>query len=289
MRRFALIAALVGAAFAVAPGVASAFSCGVSLDGFNRPNSADLGSNWALQNSSIGINNLAATNGAATTALATFNPRGANEACVDIASGGANLQYVGIVLRYASLAENVFIKVQDNNSDGTFDRAFYYRGNNGSTDTLKTFDDVTPFSQGRIHVWSKGTKARLDIDTDFDNHAEQSFAVTGITTAGLGNGIGLAIYNGAIADNYRTAPPQTKITKHPAKLTTNHSAKFKFKSSIAGSSFKCKLDGRSYRNCASPKAYSNLTRGKHTFRVKAIDPFGNPDPTPAIFKWKIVT
>jgi hypothetical protein len=287
MRRLALIAALVGVAFAAAPGAASAFSCGVLLDNFNRADSANLGPDWALQANAIGISSNAATNAAASTALATYNPRNASEACIDVATNGATLQYAAIVLRHADLDNSIFIKVQDQVVDGAFDRAFFYRGNNGQGGTLRPFADITPFSSGRIHVWSKGTKARLDIDTDFDNKPEQSFEVTGIATAGLGTLTGIAGYAGAKIDNFRTAPPQTKIKKHPSKRTSSHSARFKFASSISGSHFKCKLDGQRYRNCASPKTYSGLSTGRHTFRVKAIDPFGNPDPTPAKFRWRV--
>jgi hypothetical protein len=289
MRRIALIVALVGVAFAVAPGVASAFSCGVSLDNFNRADSADLGPNWAEQANAIGITGNAATNAAANSALATFNPRGGREACADVTTNGASVRYAGIVLRYADLTNSVFIKVQDQNSDGAFDTAFYYRGNNGSGNPLgsKSSDAITPFTTGRIHVWSKGSKARLDIDTNFDNKPEQSFTVTGITAAGLGTLFGIADWGGAKIDNFATAPPQTKITKHPGKRTSSHTARFKFKSSIGGSHFKCKLNGQRYKNCASPKTYRHLSVRKHTFRVKAIDPYGNPDPTPAKFRWHV--
>jgi hypothetical protein len=287
MRRLALVAALVGVAFAAAPGVASAFNCGVLLDNFNRADSANLGPDWALQANDIGISSNAATNAVANTALATYNPRTATEACIDIATSGAAIQYAAIVLRHADLDNSVFIKVQDNDGDGAFDRAFFYRGNNGSGGTLSPFQDLMPFSSGRIHVSSKGTRARLDIDTDFDNRPEESFSVTGITTAGLGTLIGIGDFGGARIDNFRTAAPQTTITKHPSKTTSRHLAKFRFRSNISGSDFKCKIDGRNYRNCASPKNYAGLSNGRHTFRVKATDPFGNVDPTPDKFTWRI--
>jgi hypothetical protein len=290
MRKLVLIAALVAVAVAVAPGVASAFSCGVSLDKFNRADSADLGPNWAQQANAIGISGNAATNAAANPALATFSPRGGSEACLDVSTGGTGLRYAGLVLRYGDIDNSIFIKVQNNaGSDSTFDTAFFYRGNNGSgtPTTLRSPAALTDFTSGRIHVWSKGTKARLDIDTDFDNKPEQSFNVTGIDKAGLGTLFGISSYNGAISDNFRTAPPQTTITKHPSKTTSSNSATFKFKSSISGSHFKCKLDGQNYKSCGSPRSYSNLSNGNHTFRVKAIDQFGNPDPTPAKFSWRI--
>jgi len=288
MRRFVFIAALAVAAFAAAPGVASAFSCGVLLDNFNRADSADLGTNWVEQANAIGIAGNAATNATANSALATFIPRGGSEACLDVSTGGTGTRFAGIVLRYGDIDNSIFIKVQNNaGADSTFDTAFFYRGNNGSSGSLRPSAALDEFSSGRIHVWSKGTKARLDVDTDFDNKPEQSFNVTGITTAGLGTLIGVTSYNGTSLDNFRTAPPQTTITKHPNKTTSSNSATFKFKSSIGGSHFKCKLDGQSYKNCGSPRTYSSVSNGNHVFRVKAIDQFGNPDPTPAKFRWTV--
>ena len=42
-----------------------------------------------------------------------------------------------------------------------------------------------------------------------------------------------------------------------------------------GLRFKCKLDGKSFKSCSSPKTYKNLSSGKHTVQVKAIDKAGN--------------
>ena len=84
-----------------------------------------------------------------------------------------------------------------------------------------------------------------------------------------------------------STPPQTKITKHPKKKTHSHKAKFAFKSNEPGSTFKCKLDKKTWKSCSSPKKYKNLKVGKHKFRVYAIDAAGNADPTPAVWKWRV--
>jgi hypothetical protein len=57
----------------------------------------------------------------------------------------------------------------------------------------------------------------------------------------------------------------------------------------AGSTFQCSLDGAAFAGCTSPKAYSGLAAGSHTFQVKATDTAGNTDPTPATFTWTIDT
>jgi hypothetical protein len=78
----------------------------------------------------------------------------------------------------------------------------------------------------------------------------------------------------------------TTITSGPTGLTTSGSPSFAFSSPEAGVQFECRLDGPgaatdSYANCASPKAFSGLADGGYTFRVRAVDDSGNPDPTPA--------
>lgn len=86
-----------------------------------------------------------------------------------------------------------------------------------------------------------------------------------------------------------TTPPQTKIVKGPKAKTHARKVKFKFTSSEAGSTFKCKLDKKPVKSCKSPKTYKKLKPGKHLFKVWAIDKAGNKDPTPAKRKFKILS
>jgi hypothetical protein len=86
-----------------------------------------------------------------------------------------------------------------------------------------------------------------------------------------------------------TTPPQTKIVKGPKAKTHARKVKFKFTSSEAGSTFKCKLDKKPVKSCKSPKTYKKLKPGKHVFKVWAIDRAGNKDPTPAKRKFKILS
>jgi len=85
-------------------------------------------------------------------------------------------------------------------------------------------------------------------------------------------------------------PPQTRLTAHPpARLFTQKKWRrvaFRFTSSEAGSSFRCKLDARPFRRCVSPRAY-RVKAGRHAFRVFAIDRVGNRDATPAVFRFRL--
>jgi streptogramin lyase len=84
-----------------------------------------------------------------------------------------------------------------------------------------------------------------------------------------------------------TTPPQTKIAKGPGKKLAQGKAKFVFRSSEAGSTFACKLDQRKPSRCKSPKKYTGLKPGRHTFKVWATDRAGNKDPTPAKKRFRV--
>ena len=73
-----------------------------------------------------------------------------------------------------------------------------------------------------------------------------------------------------------TVPPSTTITAAPAAVTSSSSASFSFTSSETGSSFACRVDGAAYQACTSPKVYTGLAVGVHSFNVVATDPAGQP-------------
>jgi hypothetical protein len=62
---------------------------------------------------------------------------------------------------------------------------------------------------------------------------------------------------------------------------------FRFSSSDIFSRFECKLDRKPYRTCTSPYKVK-VKLGKHEFRVRAIDPQGKADATPAVFRWRVL-
>ena len=86
-----------------------------------------------------------------------------------------------------------------------------------------------------------------------------------------------------------TTPPETAITSGPANPTGSTTASFSFTASEAGSTFECQLDGSGFGACSSPKAYITLADGSHSFQVRATDPAGNLDPTPASYSWTVDT
>jgi hypothetical protein len=82
--------------------------------------------------------------------------------------------------------------------------------------------------------------------------------------------------------------PETTIFKQPKKKTHKAKAKFKFRSSEAGSTFECSIDKGDFKPCTSPTTYKRLSPGKHKFLVRAIGTDGTADQSPAKVKWKVL-
>ena len=81
------------------------------------------------------------------------------------------------------------------------------------------------------------------------------------------------------------AAPRVTIKAAPNKTTRSRKANFRFRSSVAKSTFLCRIDRLKFRKCSSPKRYRALRNGRHTFRVKATAN-GKTGPVTR-FTWRI--
>jgi Cys-rich repeat protein len=86
-----------------------------------------------------------------------------------------------------------------------------------------------------------------------------------------------------------TTPPETTITSKPSDPSNSSDATFTFTCSEQNCTFECKIDSGQWESCSSPKTYNNLSEGKHSFEVRAIDSAGNVDQSPASYSWTIDT
>ncbi len=89
----------------------------------------------------------------------------------------------------------------------------------------------------------------------------------------------------AFASPANAAAPNTTITAGPRGLVTTKSVTFKFKSA-AGATFQCKLGTSPWKSCSSPKKYSLVKEGAHTFQVRASKGRAR-DRTPATRKFTV--
>ena len=86
-------------------------------------------------------------------------------------------------------------------------------------------------------------------------------------------------------DNF---PPDTGIRKGPKKKTFKRHFKFEFGGSEPGSRSSASSTRAAGRPAPRRTEVKGLKRGKHVFAVRAIDQAGNPDPTPADRRWKVI-
>jgi hypothetical protein len=89
-----------------------------------------------------------------------------------------------------------------------------------------------------------------------------------------------------VAATPRASAPNTTLRKKPRRKTAQRKALFRFVSDRPGSIFQCKLDEKPFKPCRSPFE-RKVKPGRHTFQVRAVDPQGVADPTPAVFKWTV--
>ena len=77
-----------------------------------------------------------------------------------------------------------------------------------------------------------------------------------------------------------TTPPDTTITSGPTGPTSDATPTFAF-TSEAGATFECRVDAAAYSACPSPFTTPTLAGGAHAVAVRAKDPYGNVDASPA--------
>ncbi|MGD0196552.1 MAG: cellulase family glycosylhydrolase [Solirubrobacteraceae bacterium] len=86
------------------------------------------------------------------------------------------------------------------------------------------------------------------------------------------------------------ATPQTTITSAPSVTNNTQSAIVTFTATengqqVPGMQYQCSLDSAPWSACTSPLNAASTREGDHTLLVRAIDPEGNVDPTPAHTTW----
>jgi hypothetical protein len=93
---------------------------------------------------------------------------------------------------------------------------------------------------------------------------QHTFGVKAVDDAG--NESGVTTYTWTID----TVHPLVSITSAPPLLTNQTSASFSFVASKPGSTYQCALDGGAFGSCSSPRLYTSLSNGSHTFAVRGV-------------------
>lgn len=142
-----------------------------------------------------------------------------------------------------------------------------------------------------------GTGLMSGLAVDAENLYWADFSIRSVVRSNVdGTGVDVGFIGGAdfpvgVAVDARPlppdTPPETTITKRPPNKSKKRKFKFKFVASTPVATFQCKLDRQPFRSCSSPHKLRRLQRGRHVFKVRAVDATGNADPSPARDKFKI--
>ena len=180
------------------------------------------------------------------------------------------------------------------NAEATFSEAMDNTAISGSTFALVKQGTTTAVA-ATVTYDSTTKTATLNPDADLEWGTTYT-----ATVKGGANGVKDAAGNPLAADKVwsfttaaappaDTTPPETTIDSGPSGPTNSASASFAFSSNETSSTFECSLDNATYSSCTSPKDYTGLAEGSHTFEVRAIDAAGNTDGTSASRSWTVDT
>jgi len=164
-----------------------------------------------------------------------------------------------------------------------------------SSATAWTFDPAAGPGAPFWHILNNPQNTRIkspEINPDLVTLAQSDSgalpaAAEGTRVAWFGDDASGTYCGPDFANRVETQPPETTITGGPPDSTSSTDASFEFVSSEAESSFECQLDGGGFAPCSAPQSYTGLSPGNHTFEVRATDPVGNIDPTPASRTWTV--
>ena len=187
------------------------------VDGFDRPDSTDMGPYWTETWADWRVEgNVARSAPGPESSLMVVDGYELAEPILEVTvrhDGTIRPTYVALVSLYLDNDNCIFVKVQDYDLDGFYDTAYFYRGNNSQQpwgDFVHGYDDwedLWPyFGEARIGTYIVMDEVILGIDRDFDGVFESLYARGGAPLEELGLGIGLGGYDNAVAEDFLAVP-----------------------------------------------------------------------------------
>jgi len=172
-------------------------------DDFDRPDSASMGPDWTevAGDADIFNNQGRALSKGYMVHNSIFEDYKVSTLSMDFlpTATGPILIYTALIAAVGT--DFLFIKVQDNNSDGLYESVWFYKNDNGGNwgGTGWHYTLVTPTAGGRMHISfdPTGDICYCDLDLDLNGIIDESCQCDGILASGLslGQGFGIAYYN----------------------------------------------------------------------------------------------
>ena len=167
----------------------------------------------------------------------------------------------------------------------------------GAPDT--TIGGTTTTGSGAAFAFSSPGNPLASFECSVDNAAFASCTspktYTGVSSGAHNfrvravNEVGTKDASPAVHNWTAAAPtaPNTSTTSQPPARTSSPDASFGFVSSASVASFECRIDGGAFEACTSPKSYTGLSNGEHTFDVRSTSTDSLTDQSPASVTWTV--
>jgi hypothetical protein len=142
--------------------------------------------------------------------------------------------------------------------------------------TVRLYRAATTVDCTGANLAATGTAADFastGLSVSVANDSTTTFRATATDASGNSSGCSAS----SIIYTEDSTAPETTIDSGPSGPIDGPTATFEFSSNESGSSFECELDSAGPQACSSPKSYSDLSIGSHTFYVQATDQSGNTD------------
>lgn len=85
----------------------------------------------------------------------------------------------------------------------------------------------------------------------------------------------------------RLVPPGTRLTAQPAVAGRNVALAVAQDGDLEAITFQCRLDDGRFRTCNPRGVFRGVAPGKHLLTARAVDPYGNVDPTPVTARFTV--
>jgi hypothetical protein len=235
-------------------------------NGHATPGGAGGGLAFVLAGSVTGTGQIAARGGTAANADSSTG-----SASGDAPGGGGG---GGTIVVQASTVSNIAIAAD---------------GGTGGNQVIGSAESEGPGGGGGGgFVAIAGTQATLTLSaTGGPGGTTDSTSVTEFPTNGATSGNDGVTDAAAAALALCTAVPDTSFGSTEPNPTNDATGDFTFASTVANSTFECRVDAGAFAACAQTFSTAALAAGSHTIDVRAVDPLGFRDPTPATYTWTV--
>jgi hypothetical protein len=147
-----------------------------------------------------------------------------------------------------------------------------------------TASDVEDGNLSSSLSWSSNLDGSIGIGNSFST---STLSVGAHTVTAVANDFGTLEGSDQITITVEDmTAPDTMMDSQPPD-PSGADVTFTFSSPDSTATFECQLDNDGYADCTAPQNYTGLANGPHIFDVRAKDPAGNMDATPASYSWTV--